>query len=118
METIELLKALTQAPGVSGEEDTVLSVAADLVKDLGETSISTLKSLICKVKVADPSKPHIMLNAHIDEIGMIVTGIDSKGFVKIARVGGIDHVHPCHRSHRGRRILRRCRLCAAPSAEG
>ena len=90
METIELLKALTQAPGVSGEEDTVLSVAADLVKDLGETSISTLKSLICKVKVADPSKPHIMLNAHIDEIGMIVTGIDSKGFVKIARVGGID----------------------------
>ena len=90
METIELLNALTQASGVSGDEDQVLSVAAELVKDLGETSISTLKSLICKVKVADPSKPHIMLNAHIDEIGMIVTGIDSKGFAKIARVGGID----------------------------
>ena len=46
METFELLTALTQATGVSGEEDHVLSVAAELVKDLGETSISTLKSLI------------------------------------------------------------------------
>ena len=90
METFELLTALTQATGVSGEEDHVLSVAAELVKDLGETSISTLKSLICKVKVADPSKPHIMLNAHIDEIGMLVRGIDKNGFAKIARVGGID----------------------------
>ena len=90
METLELLNALTQATGVSGEEEHVLSVASELVKDLGETSISTLKSLICKVKIADPSKPHIMLNAHIDEIGMIVTGIDKNGFAKIARVGGID----------------------------
>lgn len=90
METIEILRKLTQATGVSGEEENVLEVARELVEDLGETSISTLKSLICKVKTADASKPHIMLNAHIDEIGMIVTGIDSKGFAKIARVGGID----------------------------
>ena len=82
METFELLTALTQATGVSGEEDHVLSVAAELVKDLGETSISTLKSLICKVKVADPNKPHIMLNAHIDEIGMLVRGIDKTASLK------------------------------------
>lgn len=90
METLELLKTLTEVHGVSGVEDQALATASDLVKDLGEVSITPLKSLICKVKTADPSKPHIMLNAHIDEIGMIATGIDKHGFVKIARVGGID----------------------------
>lgn len=32
----------------------------------------------------------ILLDAHIDQIGMVVTGVDSNGFVKVANVGGID----------------------------
>ena len=90
METFQLLKTLTQVDGVSGAEDKVVDVVSGLLRDLGEVYVTPLNSVVCKVKTADPSKPHIMLNAHIDEIGMIVTGVDKNGFARIARVGGID----------------------------
>lgn len=92
METMELLKRLTQAPGVSGEEDGAVEAAAQILRELelGEVQVTPLKSVLCTVKTAGPHKPHILLDAHIDEIGMIVTGVDSKGFAKVARVGGID----------------------------
>ena len=90
MQTIEMLQLLTQSTGVSGAEEQAVACAANLVKDLGETYVTPLGSLVCKVKTAGPEKPHIMLNAHIDEIGMIVTRIDKKGFLKVSRVGGID----------------------------
>lgn len=90
MQTTEMLQLLTQSTGVSGAEDQAIACAKELVKDLGETYVTPLNSLVCKVKTAGPDKPHIMLNAHIDEIGMIVTRIDKKGFLKVSQVGGVD----------------------------
>ena len=34
--------------------------------------------------------PHILLDAHIDQVGMVVTGVDAEGFLRIDKCGGID----------------------------
>ena len=49
-----------------------------------------LGSLICTVKQESPEKPHVVLEAHIDEIGLMVCAIDEEGFLKVTRCGGID----------------------------
>jgi len=46
-------------------------------------------SVICEL--GDPeAKEHLLLDAHIDEIGLVVTRVDSKGFLHIDRCGGVD----------------------------
>ncbi|MEG2295676.1 MAG: M20/M25/M40 family metallo-hydrolase [Oscillospiraceae bacterium] len=76
--------------GVPGLEQNAVHYAANILKEYGDTRISSLGSLICTVQKPVVGKPHIMLDAHIDEIGMIVTYINEKGFLKVASCGGVD----------------------------
>src|SRR5690554_939084 len=83
----ELLKKLTQAYGPSGGEEIVRDIIRNEIKDyVDEIKVDTLGNLIavkkgCGIKV--------MLAAHMDQIGFMVTHIDDKGFLRFARVGGI-----------------------------
>ena len=49
-----------------------------------------LYEVITNIGDRNESKPHILLDAHIDEIGMIVTYITDEGFLKVANCGGVD----------------------------
>ena len=86
----QLAKELCLQVGVAGMEDGVINYSVDLLKNLGEVSVTPLGSVICSVVKPKENQPHIMLDAHIDEIGMIVTNIDDNGFLKVASCGGID----------------------------
>ena len=90
METKELALCLSQAVGVSGDENNVAELAKKLLAPLGEVIIDSLGSVICRVQPAAENERHYMLDAHIDEIGMIVTFITAEGFLKVANVGGVD----------------------------
>lgn len=87
----QLLKTLTETFGPSGYEDAVRKVILKEVKPLAEEiRVDALGNLIVRKKPARDSKnpKKIMLAAHMDEIGIIASHIDKKGFVRFTNVGG------------------------------
>lgn len=86
----DLLMRLSQAVGVSGREDSVTAIAARELAAVGEVTRSPLGDLICTVRKPEEGQKNFMLDAHVDEIGMIVTWIDDEGFLKVSPVGGFD----------------------------
>jgi putative aminopeptidase FrvX len=86
----KLLKTLTETFAPSGYEDSVRKVILKEVKPLAdEVKVDALGNLIVRRKPSagakDPKK--VMLAAHMDEIGIIASHIDKKGFVRFASVG-------------------------------
>lgn len=87
----QLLKTLTETFGPSGHEGEVRKIILKEVKPLAdEIRVDALGSLIVRKKPAKGSKNprRIMLAAHMDEIGIIASHIDKKGFVRFTNVGG------------------------------
>ena len=86
----DLLKKLSNAPGISGFEDEVRDL---MIKELenyaDEITVDNLGNLIA-LKKGKPDGKKIMLAAHMDEIGLMVRYIDEKGFIKFSKIGGIN----------------------------
>lgn len=89
MDTKEILKALCMAKGNSGAEDEAAAVGERLLAPYGRTYRDNLGNVICEVAPAK-GKRHVLLDAHIDQIGLIVTHVDENGFVFAMNCGGID----------------------------
>lgn len=86
---LELLKRLSEAPGVPGREEKVRDILRPEVEKLfDDVSVDVMGNLI-GVK-SNPGKPRVLIAAHIDEIGFYVKHIDEKGFIRIQNVGGFD----------------------------
>ena len=83
----QLLKELTEAPGVSGYESPVRAVVRKYFEPLGGLSQDKIGSLICK-KSGSSSAPKVMLAGHMDEIGFMVKYITKEGFIKFIPLGG------------------------------
>ncbi|MCL2856811.1 MAG: M20/M25/M40 family metallo-hydrolase [Oscillospiraceae bacterium] len=64
--------------------------AADILAPYGKVSRTSLDSVVCQVREASPNKPHLLLDAHFDTVGLIVTQVDSTGFLRVSGLGGID----------------------------
>lgn len=89
-EIISLTQQLCEAPGTSGREDAAASLAEELLKPLGPVTRTPLGSVLCTVQEGEPGAPHLMLEAHLDQIGMVVTRLEKSGFLRVANVGGLD----------------------------
>jgi len=91
VEVIPLLKQLSEAEGIAGFEgpvrDVVRGAWEPFVDEMHEGKLGSLVAL--KRGTGPEPRPKLMLAAHMDEVGLIVTGIE-KGFLRIARVGGTD----------------------------
>ncbi|MCS7062103.1 MAG: M20/M25/M40 family metallo-hydrolase [Anaerolineae bacterium] len=89
----ELIQTLTNAVGLSGYESSIHELIKSIFQPLAdEVRVSKVGSVMAwKRGVPAEGQPpkRLMLAAHIDEIGLIVSGIE-KGFLRIARVGGTD----------------------------
>ena len=86
-ETLELLKEIAEAPGVSGYESAVRNVIRKHLEGLAVIEQDNLGSIICKKEGASHG-PKIMLAGHMDEIGFMVKFVTDKGFVKFSPLGG------------------------------
>lgn len=86
MNTEELLKKLTAVPAVSGSEDGLYDLLNSLLSEYGTVSTDAVHNIFCTFG----SGYHILLDAHIDEIGLIVTSVTDDGFLKVGACGGVD----------------------------
>ena len=90
MINIPLLKKLCTANGISGDESAVRELIIEEIKDYAAYETDPLGNLLVHKKGRKPAKNRLMLSAHMDEVGMMVTDITAGGFLKFDEVGGID----------------------------
>ena len=87
---IENLKKLSDLRGISGFEYRISEKIADMFKPYcDEIHFDNLGNIII-LKKGKTSKTKIMLEAHMDEIGLMVSDIDENGFIKFINIGGVD----------------------------
>lgn len=86
---IETLRQLCSARGVSGSEDAAAAVAGKLLSDYAQVSVDKNGNVIGILGDTNADFT-IMLDAHLDQIGLIVTDINADGFIKAEPCGGID----------------------------
>lgn len=87
----ELLQKLTEAVGVSGEEKEIRRLIRDLIADhVDEWHADALGNLIAVKKGTGADPLRVMVDAHMDEVGLMIIDIESDGTLRFEKVGGID----------------------------
>lgn len=87
---LEMIKELCALSGISGRENAVRDYIVNQIKGYAEYSVDPLGNLIVFKKGRKPAKNKVMLDAHMDEVGLIITAITAEGYLKFVKVGGID----------------------------
>lgn len=91
MNVKEKLFKLSTAIGVAGDEFSASNIACEMLKKYApDANVDHFGNVIGNIGEREEGKPHILLDAHIDEIGLIVTYITDEGFLKVANCGGVD----------------------------
>jgi endoglucanase len=88
----ELLKTLVEIPAPSGYESQVRNQIREWIEPLvDEMRVDSLGNLVAVRKQTDA--PRLMLVAHMDEIGLMVTHVDQQGFARFVALGGVMPIH-------------------------
>ena len=94
-----ILKELSEAFGVSGHEEAVRQIIFDAVRDdVDEYEVDSIGNLITLRRGSAQARKHgtsgaplkVMVAAHMDEVGLMITHIEDNGQLRFAKVGGID----------------------------
>jgi len=86
---VELLKRLSEAPGVPGREEAIRAIVREALQGhVDEIEVDRLGNIIARKR---GSGPKVVVAAHMDEIGFFVSHIDEEtGYLRIEPVGGFD----------------------------
>lgn len=88
MKAEEFLRSVTALPGVTGNERAAAEYIAEAFRPLtDETEITPLNCVIARKKGPGPK---VIVCAHLDEIGMMVSKIEEDGCLRMQSVGGVD----------------------------
>ncbi|MGL6103524.1 MAG: peptidase M28, partial [Exiguobacterium acetylicum] len=88
-EQLHMLKRLTDATGVPGNEKEVRSLMREYLEPHAEAFHQDgLGSLFAEHKGAGEDAPRVLIAGHMDEVGFMVTKIDEKGFLRFQPLGG------------------------------
>lgn len=91
MQVNTVLRELCLAPGVGGMTEAA-ACAAEMLRPYCESvETDALGNVIAWRRGKREGLPTVMLEAHVDEIGFVVTGVDGNGFLKVAACGGVDN---------------------------
>ena len=86
-----LLKDLTEAVGVSGAEAEIRQLIRKQIADyVDQWSIDALGNLIVHKKGTGEVNLRVMVDAHMDEVGLMISDIGSDGTLRFAGIGGFD----------------------------
>ena len=87
---IETTKELCLLNGVSGKEEDVKNAIIKKIQGKCEYHVDNLGNIIVFKKGKKAPKNKVLLTAHMDEVGFIVTHIEDNGFIRFSTCGGID----------------------------
>lgn len=94
----QCLKELCELSGVSGREEAVREYILSALQNTRtekEITIDPLGNILCDIKGRQRPNKKLLLVAHMDEVGLIVTHISENGYLHFAAVGGIDAAVLC-----------------------
>jgi len=86
-DALKLLQELSDAPGASGFEEEVVTVARRWTESIGPIQEDFLRNLYIRRKENTGGKPMIMIDAHSDEVGLIVHAIKPNGTLRFLQLG-------------------------------
>ena len=89
-ELIRLVERYVKIPAVSGAERPLREQILTDLSGCCDCRVDPLGNILAVKKGASAAKVSVLLDAHMDEVGLIVTGVTERGFVRFAKVGGID----------------------------
>jgi len=92
MEIREFLARLVAMPGISGHEDSIAQAISQAFEPYCQkVRVDRLYNVYgLKTDIPRKGMPKVMVAAHMDEIGLMVTDIDERGFIRFTSVGGVD----------------------------
>ncbi|MCC6905380.1 MAG: M28 family peptidase, partial [Anaerolineae bacterium] len=87
---LDTLRKLVEAWGPSGSEGPVREIILREIAGLAdEVQVDPLGNVIAWRRSCRPGAPKVMLDAHMDEIGVMVSHVDDKGFLRFTNIGGV-----------------------------
>lgn len=87
---IDLIRRLVETYGPSGAEEQIRAAILKEIEGLAdEASVDAMGSVIAWRRSGQPGAPVVMLAAHMDEIGMMITHITAEGFLRFTPIGGL-----------------------------
>lgn len=96
--TLQMIAAISNANGVSGFEDDVVSEILPYAEQVGETKVDRMRNVFIRRKENTGSRPVVQLDAHSDEVGFMVQAICPNGTLRIIPIGGwVNHNIPAHK---------------------
>lgn len=87
---LEFLNKLIEVNSVSGNEKAILKLIEEEIKNYAELSYDGAGNLIAFKKGDKTPDKKLLIDSHVDEVGFIITDVDSDGFLRFATVGGIN----------------------------
>lgn len=90
LRVIQLLERLCGIYGASGDETAVRDFIINEIKDFCEWRVDALGNILVHKKGELRAERTVMLDAHTDEVGFIITQVQKDGFLRFKTVGGID----------------------------
>lgn len=87
----KLIRKLSDMRGISGHEYRITDKISEMFSVYcDEVNIDPLGSVIAVRRCGIPNAPKLMIEAHCDEIGLMVTSVTDEGYLTFANVGGVD----------------------------
>ena len=87
---IETIRKLVEAYGPSGHEDQIRALILEEIDGLAdEVTVDALGNVIAWKRSGREGAKKVMLSAHMDEIGVMVTHVDEDGFLRFTNIGGV-----------------------------
>lgn len=87
---IKFLRSLVETPSPTGAEEPVAALVRTRLSSIADEVQTNTMGSVHAVLEGTGAGPSLMLAAHMDEIGLMVTYISDDGFLSIAAVGGVD----------------------------
>jgi len=88
---MRILRQLSEAHGVSGAEGPVRDAVLALIKrHVDEVSTDSIGNILAVKHGTGSERLRVMVDAHMDEVGLMVTGHTGDGMLRVAAIGGLD----------------------------